>query len=166
LVEDRGDQAGARGRLGTIAREAGDPEPGHPEEVTLSEPVAPVPGRTFVTAGTVAALTRYAAAACYGVVAVSGPRALDDLRGWLGLGTPGVSVRLRPEFRVALYLSVARGVPVAEVAHNAEEAVRYALRRALGREPVEIEIHVAGLRVVPRGRGALDPPSDDERPAR
>ena len=155
MVGDGRGRAGARGRLGTIARDVGDPSRVTQEEVTLSEPAAPVPGRTFVTARTVAALVRHAAAACYGVVAVSGPRRFDDLRGWLGLGTPGVIVRLRPELRVALYLSVARGVPVAEVAHNAEDAVRYALRRALGREPVEVEIHVAGLRVVPRGRGPL-----------
>ena len=113
-----------------------------------------------------AALARSAAATCYGVVAVSGPRPLDDVAGWLGLGMPGVSVRLRPEFRIALYLSVARGVPVAEVAHNAEAAVRYTLRRALGREPVEVEIHVAGLRVAPRPRDPFAAASDDERAAR
>ena len=139
---------------------------GAQEEVTLSEPAASVPGRTYVTARSVAAMVRHAAVACYGVVGVSGPGLLDDLRGWLGLSTPGVVVRLRPDLRVALYLSVARGVPVAEVANNVDEAVRYALSRSLGRQPASITVHVAGLRVAPRARDAQLEPLHDERAGR
>ncbi|MGZ6297258.1 MAG: Asp23/Gls24 family envelope stress response protein [Candidatus Limnocylindrales bacterium] len=120
---------------------------------SLIEPAAPVPGRTLVTRRTVSVLARRAAASCYGVVGVAGPDRWHDLLAWLGFGSPGVRVRLRPDLRVVLYLSVARGVPVAEVAHNAEDAVRYALRRALGREPAEVAIHIAGMRVAPGARG-------------
>jgi uncharacterized alkaline shock family protein YloU len=50
---------------------------------------------------------------------------------------------------IDLDLTVAFGVPVAEVARQVDSAVRYAIRHALGREVTRLTIHVDGLRVAP-----------------
>ena len=53
-------------------------------------------------------------------------------------------------------------MPVAEVARQVDSAVRYALRRALGREVDRLTIHVDGLRSARRraaGRVHAEPPT-------
>jgi uncharacterized alkaline shock family protein YloU len=107
---------------------------------------ASMPGRGLVTRRAVGDVVRRAALASYGVVSVSGPRPWHSALAWIGRGTPGVRVRLGPPLKVDLYLAVARGVPVAEVAHNVESAVRYGVRRALDREIDGLAIHVDRLR--------------------
>ncbi len=107
---------------------------------------SPMPGRGLVTRRAVGDVVRRAAIGSYGVVAVSGPRPWHDALAWIGRAAPGVRVRLGPPLTVDLYLSVARGVPVAEVARNVDSAVRYGVRRALGREIDELAIHVDRLR--------------------
>jgi uncharacterized alkaline shock family protein YloU len=102
----------------------------------------------------VADVVRGAAVACYGVMGVSGPRFWDDLLAFVGRGPSGVRVHLGPPLRVRLHLAVARGVPVAEVARNVDEAVRYALQQALDRDVDELAIHVdrfGTLHASPRG---------------
>ena len=74
--------------------------------------------------------------------AVAGPRPWHTALAWIGRATPGVKVRIGPPLSVDLYLAVARGVPVAEVARNVDSAVRHGLRLALGREIDELAIHV------------------------
>ena len=44
---------------------------------------------------------------------------------------------------------MAFGLPVAEVARQVDSAVRYALGRALDREPDRLTIHVSGMRYEP-----------------
>ena len=107
---------------------------------------APMPGRGLVTRRAVGDVVRRAALSSYGVVSVSGPRPWHTALAWIGRATPGVKVRLGPPLTVDLYLSVARGVPVAEVARNVESAVRYGVQRALGREIDALAIHVDRLR--------------------
>ena len=107
---------------------------------------SPMPGRGLVTRRAVGDVIRRAAIGSYGVVAVSGPRPWHSVLAWLRRATPGVRVRLGPPLTVDLYLSVARGVPVAEVARNVDSAVRYRVRQALGREIDELAIHVDRLR--------------------
>lgn len=106
----------------------------------------PMPGRGLVTRRAVGDVVRRAASGSYGVVAVSGPRPWHNVLAWIGRATPGVRVRLGPPLSVDLYLSVARGVPIAEVARNVDSAVRYRVRQALGREIDELAIHVDRLR--------------------
>jgi hypothetical protein len=50
---------------------------------------------------------------------------------------------------INLDLTVAYGVPIAEVARQVDSAVRYAIRRALGREVARLTVHVDGLRYQP-----------------
>jgi uncharacterized alkaline shock family protein YloU len=77
---------------------------------------------------------------------------------WMGRAAPGVRVRLGPPLSVDLYLSVARGVPIAEVARNVDSAVRYRVRQALGREVDELAIHVDRLRT------PVSPATDTKQP--
>jgi len=120
---------------------------------------ASLPGRGLVTARAVGDLVRRAALRSYGVVAVSGPRPWHTALAWVGRATPGVSVRVGPPMTVDLYLSVARGVPVAEVARNVDAAVRYAVRQALDREIDSLAIHIDRLLTpIPAGATA---PSDE-----
>jgi uncharacterized alkaline shock family protein YloU len=109
-------------------------------------------GRALVSRRAITEIVRRAAAGSYGVTGIGrGP--LDRLRDRLHLGSPGIHVVTRPGLEVDLHLAVAFGVPVAEVAHNVESAVRYAVRRAVGREIDEVRIHVDGLRARPSGAG-------------
>ena len=55
---------------------------------------------------------------------------------------------------IELDLTVAYGVPIAEVARQVDSAVRYAIRRALGREVDRLTIHVDGAARTRRRRAA------------
>lgn len=107
---------------------------------------APVPGRALVTRRAVREIVERAAATSYGVVSVGHRDPLARLVRGLGLGTPGVTVELSPRLRAAVSLTVAYGVPVAEVARNAEERIRHEVRTALGRDLDEVRIDVEDLR--------------------
>ena len=52
----------------------------------------------------------------------------------LGLAQPGLAVRIDDGIEIELDLTVALGVPVAEVARQVDSAIRYAIRRALDRD--------------------------------
>ena len=61
---------------------------------------------------------------------------------------------------IDLDLTVAYGVPVAEVARQVDSAVRYAIRRALESDVDRLTIHVDGLRFQPGDLPATAPPVD------
>ena len=61
---------------------------------------------------------------------------------------------------VDLDLTVAYGVPVAEVARQVDSAVRYAISRALETDVDRLTIHVDGLRYQPGDLPATAPPVD------
>lgn len=126
---------------------------------------APLPGRGLVTRRAVGDVVRRAALGSYGVVSVSGPRPWHTALAWIGRATPGVRVRLGPPLTVDLYLAVARGVPVAEVARNVDSAVRYGIKRTLGRDIDALAIHIDRLRTPgTRAPSEPDPTSTDEPP--
>ena len=113
-------------------------------------PIRSTPGRSLVTRRTVVDLVRTATLGSYGVTGFAG-RPLDRLLGRLGLTQPGIAIHVEDEIDIELDLLVAFGVPIAEVARQVNSAVRYALRRALGREVRRLTIHVGGLRFGPGG---------------
>jgi uncharacterized alkaline shock family protein YloU len=82
----------------------------------------------------------------YGVTGFAGGRSWERLADWLGLPPRGIRIGLEPQLRIELDLTVAHGLPIAEVARQVDSAVRYAIRRALGREVERLTIHVGGLR--------------------
>jgi uncharacterized alkaline shock family protein YloU len=113
-------------------------------------PTTSKPGRSLVTRGAVVDLIRTATLGSYGVTGFAGRRH-ERLLGRLGLGDPGITVHLGDVLDIDLNLTVAYGVPVAEVARQVESAVRYAVERALGRSVRRLTIHIDGLRMEPGG---------------
>ena len=133
-------------------------------------PTASTPGRSIVSRRAVIDIVRTATLGSYGVTGFAGGivgRVLERLRiaqpgidvsfdsAALGSASPGPS-----SIAVDLDLTVAYGVPIAEVARQVDSAVRYAVHAALGREVGRIVIHVDGLHVpadgaVPSGPAAL-----------
>ena len=112
--------------------------------------IRPIPGRSSVTGRAIVDIVRTATLGSYGVTGFAGSP-VARLLTRIGLRQHGVSLRLRDGIEIELDLTVALGVPVAEVARQVDSAVRYGIRRALQREVDRIVIHVDGLRVHPGG---------------
>jgi uncharacterized alkaline shock family protein YloU len=85
-------------------------------------------------------VVRAAVLGSYGVTGLA-----DSLLRRLRLGRPAIRITLEPIVEVDVRLTIAYGLPVAEVARQVDSAIRYALRRALGREVGAVTIHVEGL---------------------
>jgi uncharacterized alkaline shock family protein YloU len=119
----------------------------------------PTQGRSLVTRQAVLDLIRTAALGSYGVTGfAAGP--LERLLGRLGFAQPGLRLRLDAGLEIELDLTIAYGVPVAEVARQVDSAVRYAIRRGLDREVARLTIHVDGLRVAAGGAPPMIIPAD------
>jgi uncharacterized alkaline shock family protein YloU len=115
--------------------------------------IRPTPGRSLVTRRAVADIVRTATLGSYGVTGFAGGP-IARLVGTLGIRQSGIVVRLgrrgdRKGLHIELDLTVALGVPVAEVARQVDSAVRYAIRQALGQEVARLVIHIDGLRLQP-----------------
>ena len=110
----------------------------------------PTPGRSLVTGRAVRDIVRTATLGSYGVTGFAGGW-LWDVAERLGLGRHGLAVRADDRLEVRLDLTIALGVPVAEVARQVDSAVRHAIRTALGMEVDRIAIHIDGLEVPPGG---------------
>jgi uncharacterized alkaline shock family protein YloU len=117
-------------------------------------PTQPTAGRSLVTRRAVVDLVRSATLGSYGVTGFAG-RPLERLFERLGLAQPGIVVHLGDTLDIELDLTVAYGVPVAEVARQVDSAVRYGLHRAVGLDVRRLTIHIDGLRFGPGG----SPPS-------
>jgi uncharacterized alkaline shock family protein YloU len=155
-------------------------------------PTASTPGRSLVTRRAVVDIVRTATLGSYGVSGLAGGGVIGRLFERLGLAQPGIRVSFggddadrsrgpgshdrdtadlesvgRPTALAAAdrrpALTVAYGVPVAEVARQVDSAVRYAIRRALATEVGRLTIHVDGLRYqpgdLPATRPSAAPPS-------
>ena len=112
-------------------------------------PEPSVTGRSLISRRAIEEIVRAAVLGSYGVLGFTDDEGLGRLRRVVGLGGSGVRIRTQPAFTVDLRLAVAFGLPVAEVARQVDSAVRYALRRAVGREPDHLAIHVGTLRFEP-----------------
>jgi uncharacterized alkaline shock family protein YloU len=111
-------------------------------------PTNPLPGRSLISRQAVVDLIRTATLGSYGVTGFAADP-IERVLGMLGLAQPGIRIRLDTALEIELDLTVAFGVPVAEVSRQVDSAVRYAIRRGLGREVARLTIHVEGLRVAP-----------------
>ena len=107
-------------------------------------PTDPIRGRSQATRRALVDIIRTAVIGSYGVTGFAAPP-LERLRGRLGIGQPGIHLRLGDGLEIDLDLTVAFGVPIAEVARQVDSAVRYAIRRAIQREVRQLTIHVGGL---------------------
>lgn len=120
--------------------------------------IRPTPGRSLVTRRALFDIVRTATLGSYGVTGFSGGF-IGRFIHRSGLAQPGLDIRFDDGLEVELDLTVALGVPVAEVARQVDSAVRYAVRRALDREVTRLVIHVAGLHVPPGGAVPAAPAS-------
>jgi uncharacterized alkaline shock family protein YloU len=114
-----------------------------------------------VTRRAVLDLVRTATLGSYGVTGLAA-QPVERVLGRLGLAQPGIRLRLDAAVEIDLDLTVALGVPVAEVARQVDSAVRYAIRRGLGRDVARLTIHVDGLRVASGGVPPSVIPADAE----
>lgn len=122
-------------------------------------PSNPTHGRSLVTRQAIIDLIRTATLGSYGVTGFAGSW-VDRLLGRFGLVQPGIELRLDAGLEIELDLTVAYGVPVAEVARQVDSAIRYAIRRGLDREVARLTIHVDGLRVAAGGAPPTIIPAD------
>jgi uncharacterized alkaline shock family protein YloU len=113
-------------------------------------PTDPTPGRSVIARRAIADIVRAATLGSYGVTGFAGSLPAQVLSA-LGIRQAGLRLGLRGGLDIDLQLTVAYGLPVAEVARQVDSAVRYAVRRALGREVNRLTIHVDGLRYQPGG---------------
>jgi uncharacterized alkaline shock family protein YloU len=105
----------------------------------------PLPGRSLVTKRAIRDLVRSAVLSAYGVTGFAGGGPVGRLLERLGLAHPGLHIEVGDELTVDLRLTVAYGLPIAEVARQVESSVRYTLRHALGREPDRVSIRIGRL---------------------
>ncbi len=115
-------------------------------------------GRSLVTSRAMVDVVRAATLGSYGVTGFAA-NPIERLAAAFGLAQPGIRLNLHRGLSLDLELTVAYGLPIAEVARQVDSAVRYAVRRALGREVDRLTIHVDGLQVQP---GSVPPRSSVE----
>ncbi len=106
----------------------------------------PTPGRSLVTKRASRELVRTAVLSVYGVSGFAGGGPIGRLLERLGLAQPGLHLEIEPHLAVDLHLTVAYGLPIAEVARQVEASVRYSLDHALGRQPDRVSIRIGKLR--------------------
>jgi uncharacterized alkaline shock family protein YloU len=140
-------------------------EPTDKSEVAARVPSASTPGRSIVSRRAVIDIVRTATLGSYGVTGFAGG-IFGRLVERLGFAQPGIRVSFvdrelsattpgaaalagHASLNIDLDLTVAYGVPIAEVARQVDSAVRYALRRALGRDVARLTVHVDGLSYQP-----------------
>jgi uncharacterized alkaline shock family protein YloU len=106
-------------------------------------------GRGLATRRAIVDIVRSVTLGSYGVVAF-GASLGDRLFGALTGRPAGIRVSLADGgIAIELRLRVAHGLPIAEVARQVDSAIRFAIRRALGREVASLKIRIAGLEVKP-----------------
>jgi uncharacterized alkaline shock family protein YloU len=108
-------------------------------------PERSVAGRSIVTRRAIVDIVRTAVQSSYGVTGFSDPSFARRLSRWIGLDRPGIELATEGGLSLDLYIKVAFGVPVAEVARQVDSAVRYSLRSLAGVEIASMTIHVDGL---------------------
>ena len=114
-------------------------------EEDVARVTEPLPGRSLVTKRAIRDLVRTAALSAYGVTGFAGGGPVGRVLGRMGLAHPGLHIEVEDELTVDLRLTVAYGLPIAEVARQVESAVRYTLRHALDREPDRVSIRIGRM---------------------
>ena len=112
-------------------------------------PEPSVAGKSIVTRRAIVDIVRTAVQGSYGVTGFSDPSFGRRVLRWVGLDRPGIRLTTEGGLRLDLFINVAFGMPVAEVARQVDSAVRYSLRHYIGAEIAALTIHVDGLRYEP-----------------
>jgi uncharacterized alkaline shock family protein YloU len=94
-------------------------------------------------------IARAASLGSYGVAGFAGGP-IERLLAFLEGRPPGLRVAVSEgELAIRLHLRVSYGLPVAEVARQVDSAIRYGIRRALGRDVDLLSIRIGGLETRP-----------------
>lgn len=120
-----------------------------------------VAGKSIVTRRAVVDIIRIAVQGSYGVMGFSDPSLGRRILRLVGLDRPGIRLTTEGGLAVDLYIDVASGVPIAEVARQVDSAVRYSIRQHLGVELASLAIHVDGLRYQPTPLPASEPAASE-----
>jgi uncharacterized alkaline shock family protein YloU len=107
-------------------------------------------GKIEITSEALAAIAGAAAVRCFGIVGMV-PRGLrqgvSEILGGDAISR-GVEVKKDgSDVIIDLYVVMAYGVNIAQVAQNVMETVRYEIEKMTGLRPVEINVNVTGIRV-------------------
>jgi uncharacterized alkaline shock family protein YloU len=108
-----------------------------------------VAGRSIITRRAIVDIVRTAVQGSYGVTGFADTSLGRRLLRWIGIERPGIKLSMDGGLHLDLYITVAFGVPVAEVARQVDSAVRYSLRHYVGAEVTGMAVHVDGLRYQP-----------------
>jgi uncharacterized alkaline shock family protein YloU len=106
-------------------------------------------GKSIVTSRAIVDIVRTAVQSSYGVTGFSDPTFGRRVMRLVGVNRPGIRLTTAGGIQLDLFITVAFGVPVAEVARQVDSAVRYSLRHYIGAEVATLNIHVGGLRYQP-----------------
>jgi uncharacterized alkaline shock family protein YloU len=106
-------------------------------------------GKSIVTSRAIVDIVRTAVQSSYGVTGFSDPSFGRRVLRWAGFNRPGIRLSTEGGIQLDVFITVAFGVPVAEVARQVDSAVRYSLRHYIGAEVAGLAIHVDGLRYQP-----------------
>ena len=106
-------------------------------------------GRSIVTRRAIVDIVRAAVQGSYGVTGFTDPSLGRRLAHLLGVSRQGIRLTTDGGIHLELYITVAFGVPVAEVARQIDSAVRYSLRHYVEASVQSLIIHVDGLRYQP-----------------
>lgn len=108
-------------------------------------PERSVPGKSIVTRRAIVDIVRTAVRSSYGVTGFSDPLIGRRLLRRFSVTRAGVRLTVEEGLNLDLYVTVAHGMPVAEVARQVDSAVRYSVRHFIGVEVGRLGVHVDGL---------------------
>lgn len=107
-------------------------------------------GKIELSPRAIASIASNAVLSCYGVVGMAAATLRDGIAEILQFDNyqRGVEVKLVDgRIIIDLYVVIAYGVRISEVAHNIMESVKFSVERALGMPVAEVNVHVQGLRL-------------------
>lgn len=104
-------------------------------------------GTIVISQTAIAQIAYKAVSECFGVLGMPAQNLTQFLRG--EGGSKGIEVKIKENgIRIAVQIHVLYGTRIAEIANNISDAVIYAVEHATGLKVENLEIRIAGIRVV------------------
>lgn len=111
-------------------------------------------GQVEISSEVIATIAGAAAIECYGLLGMASRKLGEGIAELLGHDaiSKGVDVNQKDgQLYIDLYIIVAYGVKISEVAHNVMEKVRYEVEKISGLPVAEVNVNVQGVRVTSAG---------------
>jgi uncharacterized alkaline shock family protein YloU len=106
-------------------------------------------GRVEVFPSAVAAIAGHAALGCYGITGMAARGMREGVAELLHRGSEDrgvVVIEGEDGLAIDVYVIVQYGIRISEVAHNLQEAVKFAVERSVSVPVVEVNVNVQGVR--------------------